>query len=180
MKNLITILCLSWVLFSQLYSNELRFSESSLYVSPGLHIGINSNMEIFYGFQISIGLYWLYTNYSLPQDFNFIDILESIVETNVVSTSLSVGYKKIPKNNKYSSYRDFQVSHFHIKKNNFVMLGFGQINYGDGSDGLRSKFSLNKISNFIYPLPGFLYDYEFKNKNHNISLFGVLPITPEP
>tara|TARA_B100000029_G_scaffold429288_1_gene439607 strand:+ start:1442 stop:2008 length:567 start_codon:yes stop_codon:yes gene_type:complete len=176
MKTLIKILCLSSFLFSQLYSNELHFSDPKFYISPGLHIGINSNMEFFYGFQISLGSFWLYSDYTLPQDVdyppNYFELLLSMIKSNFISTSLSFGYKKIPKNNNYSFYSDFQVSHVHYEKNSFVMLGFGLIDYNDGLYGMKSKLSVSTLR--LTPI--ILYDYEFKNKNHNISLIGFLPI----
>ena len=115
------------------------------YFSPGLQIGLNSNWKPFYSAQITCGLF---------------------ITDAPVFPGLTIGVKKIKRENEWKKYRyyDVQVTHF------LAGLGFGFIQGEDLPPTLRFKLWAG-----LFVLGSYEF-INFKNDSkHHFGLFGVAP-----
>ena len=120
------------------------------YFSPGLQIGLNSNWKLFYSAQITCGFFNTNENGLVP--------------------GLTIGVKKIKRENEWKTYMYYDIQFTHLESMIFPGLGFGFIQGEDLPPTLRFKLWAGW---FV------LGSYEFINfKNdskHHLGLFGVAP-----
>lgn len=126
------------------------------YISPGLQIGINSNKEFYYGFQVSTG------------------ILINSRSNHIYSPSFCYGYKKFFNSNLNEKYIDFQIMSLpdtrSVVKGMLVPIGLGL-----GID-LTGNYAITRIKGYSWLFACITFDYNIKNKFFNTSLIPVLPI----
>jgi len=134
------------------------------YLSPGIEIGFNSNKELFYGFQISMGV-------SYPSDYN---------QGILYSPSICFGFKKYHKSNLNEKYIDLQMMSF--PDGRLVNWGFedwnfiAPIGFGVGVNYFNDQSSM-RIKGYTWFMSCLTFDYDFKRKLSNISLIPVFPIS---
>ena len=126
------------------------------YLSPGIQIGFNSNKELFYGFQISMGV-----SYSLDHN-----------QEILYSPSICFGFKKYNKSKLNEKYIDLQMMSLpDLDGDVFIPIGFGfGINFSDNQLNMR-------IKGYTWFISCLTFDYEFNKKLLNFSLIPVFPIS---
>ena len=124
------------------------------YLSPGLQIGLNSKREFFYGFQFSTGLLTSPKNY-------------------IYSTSICFGFKKYLKTKNKENYIDLQFMSLPDRRliNDGIPIGFGI-----GKKYLKGKSEL-RIKGYSWFISCITIDYSYQEKQFNISLIPVFPIS---
>ena len=148
MKNIITILCL---LISFGWGTLDKYEP---YITPGIQIGFNSNKELFYGFQISMGV-----TYSL--------------ERSIYSPSICFGFKKYFKSNIKEKYIDLQI--MSLPDGRVINKGF-PIGIGVGKNFIDSQSNI-RIKGYTWFVSCLTFEYNFKKKLSNLSLVPVFPIS---
>tara|TARA_B100000029_G_scaffold242559_1_gene239825 strand:+ start:1080 stop:1553 length:474 start_codon:yes stop_codon:yes gene_type:complete len=123
------------------------------YLSPGIQIGFNSKMELFYGFQISMGV-----TYS-PEKY-------------IYSPSICFGLKKYFNSNIKEKYIDLQIMSLPDGR---IDGGF-PIGFGVGKNFIDSQSNI-RIKGYTWFVSCLTFDYNFKKKLSNLSLIPVFPIT---
>ena len=154
MKNLIIILSLISFGWGTLDKYEP-------YITPGIQIGFNSNKELFYGFQISIGLSYSEEGY-------------------IYSPSICFGFKKHHESKLNEKYIDLQIMSF--PDGRVINWGFedwnlvAPIGFGVGVNSFNGQSNM-RIKGYTWFVSCLTFDYEFKRKTSNISLIPVFPIS---
>ena len=97
-------------IFGLLILSHLYSEDHGVYVSPGIQIGFNTDQGFFYGYQISIGLFFDSAEASIPVGF---------------TPALSRGYKKYHTSKKIETYTDIQSTYSMVEIQSFGMpIGF--------------------------------------------------------
>ena len=123
------------------------------YLTPGIQIGFNSNKELFYGFQISIGL-----SYS--------------EEEYIYSPSICFGFKKYNKSKLNEKYIDLQMMSLpDLDGDAFIPIGFGV-----GVNHFNDQLSI-RIKGYTWFISCLTFDYNLNRKLSNISLIPIFPIS---
>jgi len=153
--KLMKLSALGIVLSSILFGSN---QETGAYISPGLQIGYNSHQGLFFGFQVTSGLYFERIEFDFP-----IGPIPAI----------SKGYKYYPKLKKWESYTDFQLTYPTIiwKDLGYIPIGvgFGKSKY-EGNTGYRLK-------TYIWFYSNITFDFNPKNRILNYSLIPVIPLS---
>ena len=97
-------------IFGLLILSHLYSEDHGVYVSPGIQIGFNTNQGFFYGYQISLGLFFDSAEASIPVGF---------------TPALSGRYKKYHTSKKIETYTDIQLTYSMVEIQSFGMpIGF--------------------------------------------------------
>ena len=149
MKNLIIILSLISFGWGTLDKYEP-------YITPGIQIGFNSNKELFYGFQISMGV-------SYSPDYN---------QGILYSPSICFGFKKYNKSKLNEKYIDLQMMSLpDLDGDAFIPIGFGV-----GVNHFNDQLSI-RIKGYTWFISCLTFDYNLNRKLSNISLIPIFPIS---
>ena len=124
------------------------------YISPGIQIGFNSNKELFYGFQISMGVSYSSEGY-------------------IYSPSICCGLKKYFKSNIKEKYIDLQIMSLPDRR---VIDGGFPIGFGVGKNFIDSQSNI-RIKGYTWFVSCLTLEYNFKKKLSNLSLVPVFPIS---
>ena len=120
------------------------------YISPGLQLGVNNNFDIFISSQLTLGIYLI----------------------NGPAIGATIGTRKFytTEDKKWNSfvYNDYQIG------SPGLGFGIGRVYY--------KKDVFLKYKAYIGYIALLTYDYiDFKkNKDHNMGIFGVLPLANYP
>ena len=130
----------------------------SPYISPGIQIGINSNKQLFWGFQLSGGL--IIQGHAPNENIEILDF---------ISPAVTYGYKKYFKSKKSEKYLDLQVTVFpDIHESPIIGVGIGKIKSDD--------YSSLRLKAYTWALVAAVFDFELKTGETNFSLIPVIPI----
>ena len=124
------------------------------YLSPGIQIGLNSNKELFYGVQISMG------------------VLHSS-EGYIYSPSICFGLKKYNRSELREKYIDLQMM---LLPDGRVVDGGFPIGFGIGTNHFKGESSM-RIKGYTWLFSCITIDYDIKRKLFNRSLIPVFPIS---
>ncbi len=124
------------------------------YISPGIQIGLNTNKELFYGFQISIG------------------VLHS-PEGYIYSPSICFGFKKYNSSKLKEKYIDLQMM---LLSDGRMVDGGLPIGFGIGINHFKGESSM-RIKGYTWLFSCITIDYNIKRKLFNRSLIPVFPIS---
>ena len=98
-------------IFGLLILSHLYSEDHGVYVSPRIQIGFNTDQGFFYGYQISLSLFFDSAEASIPVGF---------------TPALSGGYKKYHTSKKIETYTDIQLTYSMVEIQSFGMpIGFG-------------------------------------------------------
>ena len=124
------------------------------YLSPGIQMGYDSNKELFYGFQISMGVS------TSPHGY-------------IYSPSVCLGLKKYIKSKMKENYIDLQI--MSLPDGRVVDGGF-PIGFGVGKSFINGHSNL-RIKGYSWFISCLTLDYSINNKLFNISIIPVFPIS---
>lgn len=142
-------------LFGQEFGN---YKISSPYLSPGIQIGINSDKNIFWGFQLSAGII---IRGNAPN--------ESVKTLDFISPAFCYGYRKYFKAKNKEKYYDLQVT---IIPDLYDLPIFG---FGIGRI-ISDEHSSFRFKSYTFLLAAASIDYVFNTRKINMSIIPVLPI----